>query len=91
MLNELVKIVEPQEDPSEEVFYYDKYTAQIDSLGNDLNEETRKVQYSYKEGIVLVQGIPEDFKVFLNGVLVCECVYGHLENINKKMFILLVE
>ena len=97
MLSELKKIEKPagplaglvlpenlQLDPH-------KYASQIEALGEHLDDTIRTAKFQYRDHKVLVRGIQEDFRVFLDDKQVCECVYGNLYNINEELFKLLVQ
>lgn len=95
MLKDLKEISPIKPSSVRDIPHYDEYIEEIQELGKDLdNYQNREKKFEYKKDKVtynvVIRGIPEDFKIFLNDNLVCECVYRELFNVNLVLFRLLV-
>lgn len=90
MLNELSKVeIAPSfqnPEPTNKFSLWD-YQGALFALGDGLDDEkdVREVQFAYRNKKVVVRGIPEDFRILLDGQLVCECVYDNLYNVNEEL------
>lgn len=91
-LNELQRIEKAAEyiKPKDK-FNYTDYSTALEFLGDSLPENGGKVEFVYRDKIVTILGIPEDFKIRMDGELVCEIVYGNMYNYNEVLVKELVE
>ncbi len=81
----MLKDLKPKEkeapvENTEEPFFAEEFC----SLGSHL-EENHSVEFDYKGKTLRVSGINCDFKVLLDGNLVCEVVYDNIYNLNEEL------
>lgn len=83
---EFLKRREVEKTKAANNYQFDKLHCELLSLGVQLeNAPTREVVFDYKDSVLKIRGIPEDFRVFLNDTLVCECVYDNIYVTNQKL------
>jgi hypothetical protein len=62
----------------------EKLKDEIFSLDRFLLDESR-VEFDFKGHVLTVAGIPEDFRVYLDSRVVCECTYGTIYRFSKEV------
>jgi len=81
MINDLVRKVEttkiPPQIPLE--MDLDEFLPLSEGLGSG------PIEFDYKGRSVMFTGIPEDFKILLDGRLVCEFIFGEWYNVNEDL------
>ena len=79
MISELKKI-----EKKNEIHPHFDFYEQISQLGLHLNCDLY-AKFDYRGKLLELLGIPENFTVFLNGELVCECVDNTLFHKNMEL------
>ncbi len=81
MLNELKKI-EDKPKPINQTSDYN--SLELITLGQHL-AYCNEAKFEYRGKIVKIKGIPEDFRIYLDGSMVAECVYDNVVSENHAL------
>lgn len=78
-----IEQVSPPKTPAPDK--YESLERELLSLIDFMPECGGTVKFDYKGSTLAIHGIPEDYRVLLNGQQVCECVYDNVYNLNKGL------